>query len=136
MTPDCVVVVDATGEEHRMLLQQCSTFDRLHAFLPGILSECRPDKAHIQKWYINRGQYDFVIDNGTNMNRLTRESDIWSTIEPGTKIVMRVINTEVSTVLSTSYQCYCGKWNDVKVDRVAVVDALKDGFINGFIITW
>ncbi|KAI5986397.1 hypothetical protein EDD15DRAFT_2472149 [Pisolithus albus] len=101
---------------------------RLHAFLPGILSECRPDKAHIQKWYIDRGQYDFVIDNGTNVIRLTRESDIWSTIEAGTKIVMRVITTEVSRRLSARYQCYCGKWNEVKVDQVAELDALKGGF--------
>ncbi|KAI6168837.1 hypothetical protein EDD17DRAFT_1523098 [Pisolithus thermaeus] len=129
MTVSCAVVVDATGEEHRMPLDQCCSFDRLIAFLPGILSQCRPDKADIQRWYIDRGQYDFVIDNGTNIAQLTRESDIWSTIEPGTKIVMRVITTEVSRTFSASYQCHCGKWNEVKVDQGAVLDVLKDGFI-------
>ncbi|KAI6022449.1 hypothetical protein PISMIDRAFT_465178 [Pisolithus microcarpus 441] len=128
MTPSCVVVADATGEEHRMLLDQCCSFDRLLAFLPGILSECRPDKAYIQQWYIERGQYDFVIDDGTNVTQLTRESDSWSTIEPGTKIIMRVITTEVSRRLSARYQCLCGKWNEVEADQVAVVDALRDGF--------
>ncbi|KAI6137154.1 hypothetical protein F5141DRAFT_1079070, partial [Pisolithus sp. B1] len=129
MTTSCMVVVDATGEEHNMLFEQCRSFDRLIAFLPGILSQCRPDRAHIQRWYIDRGQYDFVIDNGTNITQLTRESDIWSTIQPGTKIVMRVITTEVSRTFSASYQCHCGKWNEVKVDQGAVLDALKDGFI-------
>ncbi|KAI6097742.1 hypothetical protein EDD16DRAFT_588516 [Pisolithus croceorrhizus] len=129
MTTRCMVVVDATGEEHNMLFEQCCSFDRLIAFLPGILSQCRPDKAHIQWWYIERGQYDFVIDNGTNMIQLTRESDIWSTIEPGTKIVMRVVTTEISRTFSASYQCHCGKWNEVKVDQGAVLDALQDGFI-------
>ncbi|KAI6014248.1 hypothetical protein PISMIDRAFT_643701, partial [Pisolithus microcarpus 441] len=97
-----------------------------------ILSKCRLDKAHIQQWYIDRGQYDFVIDDGTNMTQLMRESGIWSTIEPGTKIVMRVITTEVSRMLSARYQCYCGTWNEVKVDQATVVNALKDGFT----ITW
>ncbi|KAI6096229.1 hypothetical protein EV401DRAFT_1142320 [Pisolithus croceorrhizus] len=129
MTVGCAVVVDATGEEHRMPLDQCCSFDRLLAFLPGILSQCRPDKADIQRWYIDRGQYDFVIDNGTSITQLTRESDIWSTIEPGTKIVMRVITTEVSRAVSASYQCRCGKWNEVQVDQGAMVDALQDGFI-------
>ncbi|KAI6094917.1 hypothetical protein EDD17DRAFT_1902775 [Pisolithus thermaeus] len=128
MTVSCAVVIDATGEEHHMPLDQCCSFEQLIAFLPGILSKCRPDKAHIQQWYIDRGQYGFVIDNGTNMTQLTRESDVWSTIELGTKIVMRVITTEVSRRLSASYQCHCGKWNEVKVDQAAVMDALKDGF--------
>ncbi|KIK16579.1 hypothetical protein PISMIDRAFT_71548, partial [Pisolithus microcarpus 441] len=91
MTPDCVVVVDATGEQHRMLLDQCRSLDQLRDFLPGILSQCRPDRARIQWWYIDRDQYDFVIDDGTNVTQLTRESDVWSTIEAGTKIIMRVI---------------------------------------------
>ncbi|KAI5992427.1 hypothetical protein EDD15DRAFT_2197011 [Pisolithus albus] len=128
MTSSYAVVVDATGEEHRMLLDQCCSFDRLVAFLPGILSKCRPDKAHIQQWYINTGQYDFVIDNGTNVTQLTRESDVWSTIEAGTKIIMRVITTEVSRGFSASYRCHCGTWNKVKVDWVVLVDALKEGF--------
>lgn len=128
MTVSSAIVVDATGEEHYMPLDQCCSFDQLLAILPGILSKCRPDKAHIQQWYIDKGQYDFVIDNGTNITRLTRESDIWSTIQPGTKIVMRVITIEVSRSFSPRYKCLCGKWNEVDVDRAAVVDALKAGF--------
>ncbi|KAI5992243.1 hypothetical protein EDD15DRAFT_1045171 [Pisolithus albus] len=128
MAVSCAVVVDATGEQHRMLLDQCCSFDRLHASLPSILSRSRPDRAHIQQWYIDRGQYDFVIDDGTNVTQLTRESDIWSTIEAGTKIVMRVITTEVSSQFSPRYKCRCGKWKKVETKQLAVVDASKDGF--------
>ncbi|KAI6099411.1 hypothetical protein EV401DRAFT_2034622 [Pisolithus croceorrhizus] len=124
----CVVVVDATGEEHNMLLEHCCSFEQLRGFLPGILSKCRPDKAHIQQWYIDREQYDFAIDNGTNITQLTREGDIWSTIQPGTKIVVRVIITELSMGFSTGCRCQCGKWNEVNVDQATAVDALKNGF--------
>ncbi|KAI6103349.1 hypothetical protein EDD16DRAFT_302993 [Pisolithus croceorrhizus] len=128
MTTGCVVVVDAAGDEHNMLLDQCCSFERLIAFLPGILSQCRADKAHIQRWYIDRGQYDFVMDNGTDMTELTRESGIWSSIQPGTKIVIRVITTEVSRWPSASYLCHCGKRSEVKVDEGIVMDALAYGF--------
>ncbi|KAI5986409.1 hypothetical protein EDD15DRAFT_1550588 [Pisolithus albus] len=128
MTVGCAVVVDATGEEHRMLLDQCCSFDRLVAFLPGILSKCRPDRAHIQQRFIDQNQFDFVIDDGTNMTQLTRGSDVWSTIEAGTKIIMRVITTEVSRGFSARYQCHCGKWNEVNGNEAAVLEALKDGF--------
>ncbi|KAI6042035.1 hypothetical protein EDC04DRAFT_1077284 [Pisolithus marmoratus] len=117
MTAGCVIVVDATGLEHNMLVDQCNSLDLLNAFLPGILKQCQPDKAQIQQWYIDRGQYDFVIDNGTNVAQLTRESDIWPTIQPGTKIVMRVIITEVSRKKSATHQCRCGAWNNYEVER-------------------
>ncbi|KAI6105153.1 hypothetical protein EDD16DRAFT_1633881 [Pisolithus croceorrhizus] len=128
----CVVLVDATGEKHNMLLEHCCSFEQLRCFLPGILSKCRPDKAHIQQWYIDRGQYDFAIDDGTNITQLARESDIWSTIQPGTKIIMRVIITELSLPFSTGCKCQCGTWNEVNVDQATVVDALN----NDFTITW
>ncbi|KAI6016202.1 hypothetical protein EDC04DRAFT_546875 [Pisolithus marmoratus] len=117
MTTGCVIVVDATGLEHNMLLDQCSSFDQLLAFLPGIIKQCPLENRPIQQWYIDRGQYDFVIDNGTNITQLTRECDIWSTIQPGTKIVMRVIITEVSRTKSATHQCCCGAWNNYEVEQ-------------------
>ncbi|KAI5992500.1 hypothetical protein EDD15DRAFT_991067 [Pisolithus albus] len=71
-----VVVVDATGKEHNMLLEHCCSFEQLRDFLPVLLGNCQPDKRHIQRWYIDREQYDFVIDNGTSIVQLTRESAI------------------------------------------------------------
>ncbi|KIK18663.1 hypothetical protein PISMIDRAFT_683994 [Pisolithus microcarpus 441] len=132
MIPGCVKLVDATGREHNMLLDQCRSFDRLLAFLPGILHQCRPDEAWIQQWYIDRGQYDFVIDNGIDITQLTRESDIWSTIQPETIIVMRVIATKVAKRVFPRYQCYCGTWSYFEVDEAAALRALE----HGVTITW
>ncbi|KAI6155948.1 hypothetical protein BKA82DRAFT_245764 [Pisolithus tinctorius] len=132
ITSATVTMVDATGREHRMLLDQCSSFDRLVTFLPGILHQCRPDEAEIQQWYIDQGQYDIVIDDGTNVTQLTRESDVWSTIQPGTKMVMRIITAEVVRSFSARCRCRCGKWNDIKVDGATLVDAL----VHGCTITW
>lgn len=127
MASGCVIVVDATGREHNMLLDQCSSFDRLVAFLPGILNQCRPDEARIQRWYINRGQYDFVIDDGMNITKLIRECDAWTAIQPGTKIVVRVIMTEVVRTFSAKYRCCCGTWNELEVDITTVLDAFENG---------
>ncbi|KAI5996542.1 hypothetical protein F5J12DRAFT_852938 [Pisolithus orientalis] len=127
IAPGYVIMVDATGREHNMLLDQCSSVDRLLAFLPGILHQCRPDEAEIQQWYIDKGQYDIVIDDGTNVTQLTRESDVWSTIQPGTKIIMRIITVEVVRIFSARCRCRCGKWNDVEVDGATLMDALVHG---------
>lgn len=132
IAPGYVIMVDATGREHNMLLDQCSSVDRLLAFLPGILHQCRPDEAEIQQWYIDKGQYDIVIDDGTNVTQLTRESDVWSTIQPGTKIIMRIITVEVVRIFSARCRCRCGKWNDVEVDGATLMDAL----VHGCSITW
>ena len=61
--------------------------------------QCRLDEAEIQSWYIEKGQYDFVIydRNDSDVMELTRKSDIWSKMEPGTRIVMRIINEEVNS---------------------------------------
>ncbi|KAI6161943.1 hypothetical protein EDD17DRAFT_608759 [Pisolithus thermaeus] len=127
ITTGCVILIDATGREHKMLLDQCRSFDRLLAFLPGILHQCQPDEAWIQRWYTEKGQYDFVIDNGIDVTQLTRESDMWSTIQPETKIVMRVIITEVARRVIPRYWCYCGTWNFFEVDEAAALRALKHG---------
>ena len=49
------------------------------------------DKACIQRRYLEEGQYDLCIDQGTQVIELTSETDEWSMIEAGTKVVMRVI---------------------------------------------
>ena len=120
------ILVDATGREHTMLLDQCRYFDvRIHnisiyvstkfnrlfqqldAMLPVMLSQCRPDEAEIQRWYIERKEYDFVVYNKTNSDViwLTRESDIWSNMTSGARIVMRVITEEEE--VGRRFYCDC-----------------------------
>jgi hypothetical protein len=109
---------------------------QLDAMLSVILFQCRPDEAEIQRWYIERKQYDFVVCNRTNSNvvQLTRENDIWTTMESGTRIVMRAITEEVvidSTVTAT-YKCPCGRLNTIHVD-IGDVEAI---WRRGCTITW
>ncbi|KAG6382141.1 hypothetical protein JVT61DRAFT_784 [Boletus reticuloceps] len=124
------VLVDATGREHTILLDHCRYLGQLDAMLSVILFECRPDEAEIQRWYIERKLYDFVIYNKTNSDviQLTRESDIWSNMESGTRIVVRVIVEEVvrSAVMAT-YKCPCGTLNAVEVSIEEVATALQRG---------
>lgn len=129
VTSGHVTLVDATGRQHDMLLDQCSSFDRLVAFLPGVLDQCRPNEAEVQRWYINRQQYNFAIDDGINVTQLRRQSDGWSTIQPGTKIVMRIVTTEVVRKFSARYRCRCGTRNDAKVDEATLLNALARGRI-------
>ena len=101
--------------------------------LHASLFQCRPDQAEIQRWYIERKQYDFVIDNGTNVIQLTRESDIWSNLESGTRITMRVIiEEEVGYTVIATYKCPCGTPNTVNVSIEDFAAALK----RGYTITW
>ena len=99
------------------------------------LFQCRPDEAEIQRWYIEREQYDFVVYNRTNTDviPLTRASDIWSNMESGTRIVMRVITEEVADpILTATYRCPCGTPNTVNVSFMNLAAALE----RGCTITW
>ncbi|KAH0831059.1 hypothetical protein J3R83DRAFT_13582 [Lanmaoa asiatica] len=128
------ILVDATGREHPMLLDQCRCLDQLDAMLFVVLFRCRPDEAEIQRWYIERKQYDFVIYGRTDsdVTPLTRESDIWSKLKPGTRIFMRVINEEVTYQMTATYKCPCGTSNAINVNLWDLDAALQ----RGCTITW
>ncbi|KAF8557473.1 hypothetical protein OG21DRAFT_270108 [Imleria badia] len=110
------ILVDATGREHPMLLDQCQYFDQLDLILRASLFRCTPDEAEIQRWYIEKKQYDFVIydRNDSDVIKLTRESDIWSNLEPGSRVVMRVITESdiISWNVTATYKCPCGISNE------------------------
>ena len=104
--------------------------------LRASLFQSRPDEAEIQRRYIERKQYDFVVYNGTDPDaiKLTRENYIWSNMESGTRIIMRVVTEEVivhSTVTAT-YKCPCGRLNIINVD-LGDIDSIWQ---RGCIITW
>lgn len=103
--------------------------------LHASLYQCKPGEAEIQRWYIERKQYDFVIYDSieTDVIQLTRESDIWEKLEPGTKIVMRVITEEtVADKMTATYMCPCGTPNGVNVS----LDDLAVALQRGCTITW
>jgi len=72
------------------------------------------DKACIQRRYFEQGQYDLCIDQGTQVTELTSETDEWSMIEAGTKVVMRVIiDKDVDSAFTAIYcdACGCSKYS-------------------------
>ena len=96
------------------------------------LFQCRPDEAKIQRWYIERKQYDFVAYNRTKSDviKLTKENDFWSNMESGTRIVMRVITDEVvvdSTVTATRKRP-CGTSYTIDVCTREIGAALRRGY--------
>jgi hypothetical protein len=75
-------------------------------------------EAQVQRRYIEKGEYDLCIDEGTQVTCLT--SHEWSGIEAGTKIVMRVtIKQETTSLSEVDYKClFCGAVNRLGVGSV------------------
>ena len=66
--------------------------------------------------------------------KLASENHIWSNMESGTRIIMRVVTEEVivhSTVTAT-YKCPCGRLNIIDVD-LGDIDSIWQ---RGCTITW
>lgn len=97
--------------------------------LHASLFQCRPDEVEIQRWYIHRKLYDFVIYGRTDSGvmQLTRDSDIWTKIESGTRIVMRAINEVDEETLTATYKCPCGTSTTINVATGDLRGALQRG---------
>lgn len=113
----CVILVDATGHDHAIPVNFCTTFQQLNKML-HVLFQCDSVEAHIQRRYVDDGQYDLCIDDGKQVTRLT--SHEWSNIAVGTKIVMRVIfEQETTTSSGFDYGChFCGAVNHIAVESI------------------
>ncbi|KAG1867612.1 hypothetical protein C8R48DRAFT_703522 [Suillus tomentosus] len=106
----CVTLVDATGRHQAISVNWCTSYQQLNHML-RVLFERDAIEAKIQRRYIEEGKYDLCIDEGKQVTPLT--SDNWSSIEQGTKIVMRVIIEQKMPSLSgVDYRChFCGAVN-------------------------
>lgn len=49
-----VTLVDATEWEHKMLLDQCASFQQIRDMLPGLLHQCRPDEVRSKGGILTR----------------------------------------------------------------------------------
>ncbi|KAG2339050.1 hypothetical protein BDR05DRAFT_1003727 [Suillus weaverae] len=108
-TRGCVTLVDATGHEHPIAVDFCTSFEQFNEMLK-VLFKCNSIEAQIQRRYMESEQYDLCIDESTQVTRLT--SNEWSRLEVGTKVVMRIIIQERMTSSSgVSYKCPCGAVN-------------------------
>ncbi|KAG2046138.1 hypothetical protein BDR06DRAFT_1014988 [Suillus hirtellus] len=106
----CVTLVDATGRHQAVSVNWCTSYQQLDSML-RVLFERDVVEAKIQRRYIEEGRYDLCIDEGKQVTPLTSHN--WSSIEPGTKIVMRVtIQQEMLSLSGVDYQChFCGAVN-------------------------
>ncbi|KAG1894978.1 uncharacterized protein F5891DRAFT_697965 [Suillus fuscotomentosus] len=110
IAPGCVTLVDATGRRQAISVNWCTSYQQLNCML-RVLFERDAVEAQIQRRYIEEEKYDLCIDEGKKVTPLT--SHKWSSIEPGTKIVMRVtIQQETSSLSGVDYRChFCGAVN-------------------------
>jgi hypothetical protein len=83
-----------------------------------VLFEPDVKEARIQRRYIDEGKYDLCIDKGTQVIPLTSRK--WSSIEPGTNIVMRVtIQQKTWSGSGIDYKChFCGAVNRLGITSV------------------
>ncbi|KAG2360134.1 hypothetical protein BDR07DRAFT_170666 [Suillus spraguei] len=94
----CVTLVDATGHHHQISVNLCASYQQFNDMLQ-VLFKRDVIQAQIQR------RYDLRIDKGTEVTPLT--SHEWSSIEPGTKIVMRVtIQQETDSGSDINYRCH------------------------------
>ncbi|KAG1896374.1 uncharacterized protein F5891DRAFT_1193172 [Suillus fuscotomentosus] len=110
VAPGCVTLVDVTGRHQAISVNWCTSYQQLNHML-RVLFERDAIEAQIQRRYIEEGKYDLCIDEGKQVTLLT--SDNWSSIEQGTKIVMRVtIQQDMASLSEVDYQChFCGAVN-------------------------
>ncbi|KAG2740116.1 hypothetical protein P692DRAFT_201797311 [Suillus brevipes Sb2] len=113
----CVTLVDATGHHHAISVNCCTSYQQLNEML-RVLFQRDAIEAQIQRRYIEKGEYDLCIDEGMQVTPLTSHG--WSSIEAGTKIVMRVtIQQETRSLSEVDYKCrFCGAVNRLSVGSV------------------
>ncbi|KIJ12650.1 hypothetical protein PAXINDRAFT_156868 [Paxillus involutus ATCC 200175] len=123
---DKVKLIDATGREHRIQLDYCMNFQskQLSNMVQVILHNCPPDKAQVQRQYMQEGRYDFCIDKGSEVTVLS-ESDEWSSIERGTTIVMRIVHESYRQL----HKCpFCATENSEESGSRASIDWLVPSY--------
>ncbi|KAG2753574.1 hypothetical protein P692DRAFT_201252431 [Suillus brevipes Sb2] len=112
----CVTLVDATGHHHAISVNCCTSYQQLNEML-RVLFQRDAIEAQIQRRYIEKGEYDLCIDEGTQVTPLT--SHEWSRIEAGTMIVMRVTIEQETSPSGVDYEChFCGAVNRLGVRSV------------------
>ncbi|KAG1803003.1 hypothetical protein EV424DRAFT_1545062 [Suillus variegatus] len=115
-TRGCVTLIDATGHQYPIPVDFCTSFEQFNEMLK-VLFKRNSIEAQIQRQYMESGQYDLCIDEGMQVTRLN--SNEWSTLEVGTKVIMRAIIQQQTTASSgVSYRCSCGGVNPLGVESI------------------
>ncbi|KAG0703372.1 hypothetical protein DFH29DRAFT_444336 [Suillus ampliporus] len=111
----CVTLIDATGYEHPISVNFCTSYQQLTEMLQ-VLFKHDSAEARIQRRYLEKGQYDLCIDKGTQVALTNMPS-----IEAGTKIVMRVVFEQQNILGSeVDYEChFCGAVNHLPTGSIS-----------------
>jgi len=89
--------------------------------------------ASVQRRYITSGNFDFCIDDGQRVTLLTSDSNVWQSVEAGTRIVMRVVFERQSFSLAT-YECHlCGARNKLTPFNL-LSGWFTDGSLDWFVV--
>ncbi|KAG6370474.1 hypothetical protein JVT61DRAFT_11960 [Boletus reticuloceps] len=113
-----VTLIDATGREHPILVQCCTSFEQLQAMLKVVL-RCKARDAQVQRRYLDAGLYDLSIDKGAQVVQVTGEASRWPCIDAGTKLIMRVVFQQKQHSCKL-YSCQlCGASNSVDCRNLA-----------------
>jgi hypothetical protein len=126
ITFNCLTLVDITGKEHKIPLEFCTSYQvslssdfgkPSHYILQQlddmlkVIFKGESDEARIQRQYMDQGQYDLCIDEGTRITQLTSRRYGVQKNDVGMKIVMRAI-FEIPLRSNRDYQCEsCGHSN-------------------------
>ena len=91
--------------------------------------------ASVQRRYITSGKFDFCIDHGQRVTLLTSDSNVWQSIEAGTRIVMRVVFERQASFFAP-YECHlCGA--PKKLTSVSKWSGwLTDGSLDWFVVVF
>ncbi|KAN0082346.1 hypothetical protein V8E55_008141 [Tylopilus felleus] len=125
-----VTLIDATGREHPILMQCCTSFEQLQVMLKMVL-KCKARDAQVQRRYLDAGLYDLSIDQGVEVVQVTDEASGWPSIDAGTKLIMRVVFQQKQRSCKL-YRCQlCGAPNRVECRNPADWSGwLTDGSID------
>ncbi|KAG1718850.1 hypothetical protein EDB19DRAFT_2030819, partial [Suillus lakei] len=111
----CVTLVDATGHEHPIPVNFCTSYQQLNDMLQVLLKRDSIE-AQVQRRYMEKGEYDLCIDDDKQVTRLTSHG--WPMIGEGTKIVMRVVIEQQKTS-EVNYHChFCGAVNHLRFESI------------------
>jgi hypothetical protein len=87
----------------------------------GVLFQPDSPEARIQKRYLEQGEYDLCIDEGRQVTQLTSHG--WRALQPGMKIVMRIVIEDFmpSWEIHWQYRChFCKSRNEIENHRVSI----------------
>ncbi|KAG6842983.1 hypothetical protein H0H87_008800, partial [Tephrocybe sp. NHM501043] len=81
---ETVFIMDATGREYKLLIDQCQSREQFMTVLGSYYKNTEKDR--VMRYYIDRGEYDLYVQGQTGPSEVIG----WSGVEGGSRIVMSI----------------------------------------------